>query len=108
MRCAASVSQGGDLSLARTHSFFTSLPLWEKPEQEESSRRGEEADCFFFFFRYSGGGGGRIFREINQKDPRGSPPPSPVRSGRGREKPHGCASESAADTALRTLLMPRL
>lgn len=101
--CALSVRAVISLPLSFTRSVCRSLyhslsP--GKPEQEERSRRGEEADSVFFFYRYSGGGGG-------YSEKKSTHPPA-VRSGRGRKKAHGCASESAADTALRTLLMPRL
>lgn len=88
------------LSLSLFLTVSLSRSLWEKPKQEESGIRGEEEEDTFFF-RYSGGA--RIFRKRKKNVPN-----LPVRSSRRRKSPHGCASESAADTALRTLLMPRL
>uniref|UniRef100_A0A3P9JQB0 Regulator of G-protein signaling 20 n=1 Tax=Oryzias latipes TaxID=8090 RepID=A0A3P9JQB0_ORYLA len=88
-----------------------SLPrsLWEKPKQGGDQQKGEEE----YSFQHSGGG--RLLRKYIFKylSGGGKEKKNPQRTGAERhwserQYPHGCASESAADTALRTPLMRRL
>ena len=112
-----SLALSGCLSITPSLSLSGKNPSRRRASRrgEESSRRGEEADSFFFFFFFRYSGGSRIFRKINQKKkkkkdihPHLLPPPHWCGAAEEEKKTHGCASESAADTALRTLLMPRL